>query len=325
MKFSRFLWKTLQILLIVTITGGLAACQKAEQPLHYGGQLYADELLLQGLNVWDAYGDNVEHVLYRNPDDLVTAFEKGVADVALFSDIQAARIFEEMGDKALIIAVAESGDRVSTIVQRDSGIESWADLAGKKVALRSGSGAELVLKRYFSLHPELDWNAIEWVNLPVEDMPPALAAGAIDALTATEPIPAIAQAAGGMQVLQSYGDCCQSPLVLVTTRSYARHNKEKLITLLRGQLDKVALIRSDAALAARTASAQATVYGLNVPASAYHIVFMRVDFDLGMNAAVISALQDSAADLVAAGQLTEAPKFYSDDQYLLAAQDAANP
>ena len=316
MKPSHIFRKFFQILLLILLTAGFSACQSAEQPLHYGGQLYADELLLQGLNVWAAHGNQVEHVLYKNPDDLITAFQNGIADVALFSDIQAAQIFAAMGEDALIIAVTESGNRVSTIVRADSEITNWADLSGKKVALRNGSGAELALKRYFTLNSNLDWDAIEWVNLPVEDMPAALAGGTVDAITATEPIPAMAQAAGGMRVLQSYGDCYPAPLVLVTTRDYARQNSQRLIAFLQGQLDKVALIQSDSALAARTASAQAAVYGLDVPAAAYHIVFKRINFDMTLDDKLLSALENTSAEMVKAGVLEEKPVYQIDMQYL---------
>lgn len=309
----------LRVFLLIAITAGLSACQKPDDALHYGGQLYADELLLQGIDFWAAHGCNVEHVLYKNPDDLMTAFQSGVADVVLLSDIQAAQIFTSMGDEALIIATTESGNRVSTIVRRDSGIESWADLAGKKVALRSGSGAELALKHYFSLHEYLDWDAVEWFNLPVEDMPAALANGSVDAISATEPIPAMAQAAGGMQVMQSYGDCCPSPLLLVTTRDYARQHSQLLTAFLQGQLDKATLIQSDPALAARTASAQAVVYGLEVSPAAYHIVFKRVNFAMQFSEDLLSALESTAAQLVDAGVLEKVPDFQADPQYLEAA------
>jgi ABC-type nitrate/sulfonate/bicarbonate transport system substrate-binding protein len=115
-------------------------------------------------------------------------------------------------------------------------------LASKKVTLLSGSSAEPALKCYLSLHESLDWDAVEWFNLLVEEMPAALTNSSVDTISATEPIPSMAQALGGMQVLQSYGDCCPSPLLLVTTRDYARQHSQKLVAFLQGQLDEVALI-----------------------------------------------------------------------------------
>jgi sulfonate transport system substrate-binding protein len=154
-KFATCKNRTVLCLSLLLLTALLfSACQPAEEPLHYGGQIYAGELLLHGLDVWSPYDLKIEHVLFTNPDDLVQAFRSGVVDIALFSDLQAARVFTEMGDQALIIAGSERGDRMSTLVRADSGIQSWADLQGKKVALRSGSGVELALKRYFKLHPQ---------------------------------------------------------------------------------------------------------------------------------------------------------------------------
>jgi ABC-type nitrate/sulfonate/bicarbonate transport system substrate-binding protein len=293
----------------------LSACQPEEQPLRYGGQLYAEEFLLQGIDFWSPYGLNIEHVLFKNPDDLLQAFLNDVVDIALFSDIQAAQVFDAMGEDALIIGVSEQGDRISTLTRSASGISGWDDLAGKKVALRSNSGAELAMERYFSRHIDLDWDAIEWVNLPVEDMPAALNNGAVDAITAVEPIPVIAQANGALQVMQSYGDCCPAPLVLVTTRKFARRNSDDLIAFLQAHLDKSALIKDDTPLCASTASRQAETYGLDISPLAFHILFKRVDFDLQINNTVLSALEDTAQSLVAAGVLVEVPQFFSDSTF----------
>lgn len=300
---------------MVIILPALIACQPAEATIHYGGQLYAQEFLLQGMDAWSPYNLNIEHVLFSNPDDLAEGFLKGVVDIALLSDIQAAQIFSELGDEALIIATAESGNRITTLVRADSEIEEWDDLDGKKVALRSGSGAELALKRYFE-QQKLDWDAIEWFNLPVDSMPAALAEGAVDAITALEPIPAIAQAAGGMRVMHSYGDCCPTPMVLVTKTSFARANSARISNFLRGHLDKLTLIENDSALAARTASKEALLYHLDIPASAFHIVFMRINFSLLINDEIISALEDTAQAMHSAGVLEDIPEYYFDDSFL---------
>jgi ABC-type nitrate/sulfonate/bicarbonate transport system substrate-binding protein len=313
MEFS----KTLTFFVMLALV--LSACQSAPQPLHYGGQLYAEELLLQGMDAWSSYSLNIEHVLFKSPDDLTQAFRSGVVDIALFSDIQAAEVFAEMGNKALIIAVSERGNRISTIVRADSGIQSWADLSGKKVALRVGSGAELALRRFFNQTKPLAWDEVEWVNLPVEEMPAMLSSGSVQAITATEPIPAMAQALGGMKVLQSYDDCCQSPLVVVTTSSFAENHRTELVAFLQGHLDKLALIQSDSALAARTASEQAKTYDLEIAPAAFQIVFKRVDFSLEVDEQVISALEDTARSMLQAGALEEIPEFYFDTSYLDAA------
>jgi hypothetical protein len=149
--------KSILILLLALTASSLSACRQTAQPLHYGGQFYAEELLLQGMNFWSPYGLNIEHVLFKDPDELTQAFSNGTVDIALLSDIQAAKIFEQMGDQAVIIAVSERGNRMTTLVRADADIRSWTDLQGKKVALRNGSGVQMALKRYFAQHPELDW------------------------------------------------------------------------------------------------------------------------------------------------------------------------
>ena len=306
----------LLIAILLPLLLSLTACQSEEKPIHYGGQLYAEEFLLQGLDVWSTYNLSVEHVLFANPDDLLEAFKNGVADIALFSDIQTAQIFNEMEDEALIIAVSESGDRITTVVRADSEIENWSDLSGKRVALRVGSGAELAMKRYFILHQDLDWEDFEWVNLAVDEMPEALAAGEIDAITAIEPIPAMAKASGGMRDLMSYGDCCPAPILLVTTREFAEQNSEAVVKFLQGHLDKINLIERDAALAARTAFEQAEVYNLEIPASAFHIVFKRIDFSPEITNVILPAVKTTANTMRKAGYLEKIPVFSYNSRFL---------
>ena len=302
------------ILLLIVLS--LTACQAEEEPIHYGSQLYAEEFLLQGMNTWTAHDLPVEHVLFANPDDLVEAFKNGIADIAFLSDIQTAQIFNEMDDKALIIAVAESGDRITTVVRADSDIENWSDLIGKRVALRMGSGAELAMLRYFAIHRNLDWEDYEWINMAVDEMPAALTAGEVDALTAIEPIPAMAKAGGGMSDMMSYGDCCPAPMLLVTTREFAEKDPQTLIDFLQVRLDMLDLIESDAALAARTAAEQAQVYGVEIPASAFHIIFKRIDFSPEITNAIIPALKTTANTMHEAGYLEKIPIFSYDNSYL---------
>lgn len=295
---------------------GFSACQPAKAPLHYGGQLYAEEFLLQGMDFWSAYDLNVEHVLFTQPDDLVQAFLSGVVDIALFSDIQAVEIFSSMGEDALIIGVSERGDRISTLVQSDAEIKSWKDLEGKKAALRNGSGAELALKSYFDRYKTLKWDDIEWVNLPVEDMTDALKAGSVEAITAIEPIPSIALDKGGIKILFSYGNYWPAPLVLVTTRDFAKKNPDKVIAFLQGQLDKAALIERDPALAARTAFAQSQTYDLEIPAYAFLLVFKRLDFNLQVDDSIAANLENTARSMLDAGVIEEIPEFFIDDSYV---------
>jgi len=55
-KFASCKNRTVLCLSLLLLTALLfSACQPAEEPLHYGGQIYAEELLLQGLDVWSPY------------------------------------------------------------------------------------------------------------------------------------------------------------------------------------------------------------------------------------------------------------------------------
>ena len=73
-----------------------------------------------------------------------------------------------------------------TVVSVKSGIKTWADLKGKKIAYTAGTGSEIytmTLLKKAGLTPK----DVTLINLRPQDMLPALAAGSIDAMDTWEP------------------------------------------------------------------------------------------------------------------------------------------
>jgi ABC-type nitrate/sulfonate/bicarbonate transport system substrate-binding protein len=284
--------------------------------IRYGGQLYPEEYLLKGIDYWSQYGLTVEHTLFSSGSENNQALISGAIDVNIGSDSKSVGLFNAMGDKIVIIAASQRGDRYSTMVSPDSGITSWYDMVGEKVGIRLGTGAEQVVRRYFEEAGDLQWEDFEWINLKVEDMAAALADGSIASFTAWEPTPAIAQATTGAEVMMSYGDIALTPVVIHTTVEFAETHRDELVAFLRGHIDKLNLIESNVDEAARIAAEAASAQGAEVSPDVFKTIFERVDFSLEVDEAVIASLKDTGEFLKNMGEVDKIPEFYVDTSFL---------
>lgn len=321
MKITKSKQIFFSIMLLVSILV-LSACGKSSDAggemdvIRYGGQLYPEEYLLKGKDFWSEYGLTVEHTLFSSGSENNQALISGAIDVNIGSDSKSVGVFNAMGDKIVIIAASQRGDRYSTMLSEDSTITSWYDMIGETVGIRLGTGAEQVVRRYFDKVGDLKWEDFQWVNLKVEDMAAALADGSIASFTAWEPTPAIAQATTNAKVMMSYGDIALTPVVIHTTVEFAETHREELVAFLRGHIEKMLLIQNDVDEAAKIAAEAASAQGAVVSPEVFKTIFERVNFSLEVDEDVIASLEDTAQFLKNAGAVDTIPKFNVDTSFL---------
>lgn len=316
MKMNRIGLVSLLALLALGTWAGIGIANELDT-ITYGGQYYPEEFLLAGLpQIWDTYGIDVEHILFSSGTEGNLALIAGSVDINVGSDSKSVALFAAIPEDAVIIATIQRGDRYSTIVPVNSTYETWYDLVGKTVGTRLGTGAEQVLLRYFDMVEDLSWGDFNWVNIGVEDMTAALANGSIEAFTAWEPTPAIAESQGIGRVMRSYGDIALVPVCIHTTLEYAATHRDEIVRFLAAHLDKVALIESAPRLAAQLASEAASAQGSEASPEAFLTIFQRVDFALEFDAAALASLQDTAAFLYANDKVDFIPEFQWDNSFL---------
>ncbi len=308
-------------LLLVVLGVFLAAgCQEKNESalsVKYGGQYYPGEFLLKGhTEFWQQYDLSVEHILFSSGTENNQALIAGDIDINVGSDSKTVALFGAMPEQALIIATIQRGDRYSTIVKTDSSYQTWHDLKGKTVGTRLGTGAEQVLLRYFDQTDDLSWDDFEWVNLKIEDMVAALESGSIEAFTAWEPTPAIAESQGVGRVLLSYGDIALVPVSVHTTVEYAEAHREEIVRFLAAHLDKVEMINSEPDRAAQLAAQAASAQGIDVSADAFKRIFERVDFSLEIDEGVLASIEDTAQFLYEKDKIDAVPEFRWDASFL---------
>jgi ABC-type nitrate/sulfonate/bicarbonate transport system substrate-binding protein len=285
--------------------------------IRYGSQYYPGEFVLKGYpQLWEKYNLKVEHILFSSGAENNQALISGNCDINCGADSKTAELFTVMGKKAVIIGTIQRGDRYSTVVRKGASYASWEELKGKTVATRFGTGAEQVLRRYFDLEKDLNWEDFKWVNMKIEDMPAALRAGSIEAFTAWEPTCAIAEAQGVGRLIRTYGDVSSVPVFLHTTAKFARNHRAEIVKFLAVHLDKFELIKDNPNKAAELAAKAASAKGYEVSVDVFSRVFKRIDFSLGIDSNVIAAVQDTTQFLYKEKKINKIPELVFDDSFL---------
>jgi len=291
--------------------------------LRYGGQYYPGEFLLKGYpELWEEFGLNVEHILFSSGAENNEALISGRIDINCGADSKTIALFNAMPGEVIIIGTIQRGDRYATVVRADSNYTSWDDLIGKRVATRFGTGAEGVLRKFYArtYSPKLgrnyQWEDFEYVNLKVEDMIAALQAGQIEAFTAWEPTPAIAEAMGVGRILRTYGDIALVPVSIHTTKEFAYSHRDLIVRFLAAHLKKYELIKNDPHKAAELAAAAAKEMGIDVSPQAFEIVFRRINFSIDFDESVINAIYETAEFLYDQGKIDKIPQLEYDKSFL---------
>lgn len=318
MKTSR-LAMCISVLLLVTLgVASLAGCKgESQMKVRYGGQYYPGEFLLKGNpQFWADHNLSVDHILFSSGTENNQALISSEIDINVGSDSKTVALFGAIPEQALIIGTVQRGDRYSTIVNTDSPYQTWYDLKGQTVGTRLGTGAEQVLLRYFDQVDDLSWDDFNWVNVKIEDMIATLENGSIEAFTAWEPTPAIAESQGVGRVLRSYGDIALVPVSIHTTVEFAQNNREAIVDFLAAQIDKVEMIESDPDQAAKLAAEAASAQGIDVSADAFKRIFERVDFSLEFNEKVLASIEDTAQFLYDKDKIDAVPEFRWDASFL---------
>lgn len=177
--------------------------------------------------------DTVNVKPFTNPGDMKTALLSGDLDFTGTTWVTAIMAASK-GEPVKV--VASMVEKCSALVVRpDSGIESVADLKGKKIAYVPGTMHHILLLETLSkagLDPAKD---VTLVNIDFFDMGQALASKSIDAFLSGEPFPSMAVKDGYGKVLEYpyYDDSIgHINAAMITTEDQIKNNPEKIQKLV---------------------------------------------------------------------------------------------
>lgn len=133
------------------------------------------------------------------------SFAAGQQDIGVIGDVPAVSAIAA-GQNNVYIAAAEGGPAYGMLVADNAGIESVADLKGRKIGLTIGSTAQNLTEKLLSA-AGLDYNTdVEVINISTGDAQVVLMNGNVDAVVIWEPNVSRLDALDGIHLLTDGGD-----------------------------------------------------------------------------------------------------------------------
>ena len=185
-------------------------------------------------------GLEINPVQYPDPQSIVHAYLRGELPIAPLTTVEAvdlcARIPRRCPVVVLVLDESAGGDQVA--VRND--VPSIAALRGKTVAVTFSTLGPYVLSRALQRHG-LSFNDVTVRNIPLAQMPAALAKGEVQAAAFFPPFSEYAARKGQSRVLF---DSSQIPGeifdVLVVDPTYLRQHQDQIVALVRTSVNQVA-------------------------------------------------------------------------------------
>lgn len=149
----------------------------------------------QAKGYFASQGIDLEIKPFRSGRDAFAAMMAGEADVATAADTPVSNALLA-GQPPRIVATIQTNDHYDVVFAlKERGLNDAAELAGKRIGMIPGTGAEYLL-RLFLVARELQDSGVTVLPVTVKDAPGAVISGEIDALSAWLPIRLAVEKAG---------------------------------------------------------------------------------------------------------------------------------
>jgi len=228
------------------------------------------------------------------------------------------------GKLTIVSATHSGGQRHELMVEPDASYSSLADLKGKRIAIRVGSGAYIAFERYIA---SKGWNNHDFniVNMAPGDMGAAISSGQVAGAITWEPTPSILVTKHVVKVIQNFGNVTTDPALLVCTTDFVKHHPKAVERFLASISDMYHFIKTNPKGAGERAAKVASQSGVSVPPAAFTRAFKHMTFDMHLSAENMKDLQSNAKFMVKHHRISSVPDIQAmvDMKYLKAAQKMA--
>ena len=214
---------------------------------------------------------------------------RGEVELATSSDVPITFAAFERDDFRVLATTFHADDVNRVVARRDHGIESPADLAGKRLATQRASAVHFFL-HLFLLEQGLSEEQVALQFHKAEQLPGALAGGGIDAFSMREPFVSEARRMLGERavVFAAPGIYEQTDL-LVTSVELVHRRPQVVERVLRALLEAEAFARREPERAARMVAARLGVAHERIAA-----VLPQYTLRVGLDQALLRLLEDQA-------------------------------
>lgn len=185
-----------RMLLMLLLLCALPGCSRDSAPAKPAAPLQSVSICLGGIlaplpiiakekELFAAEGLAVSLNTFGDGKASMQAFLEGKCDAAITGDPPVVKHSFEREDFVIIAAVTSTDNANKILARRDRGIAVPSDLAGKRVAVASGTAPHFFFDQFLMKH-RLDPAKITVVAMPLKEMPEALQRGDLDAIAVTD-------------------------------------------------------------------------------------------------------------------------------------------
>lgn len=215
-----------------------------------GGTLHAPIFVAVEQGLFEKHGLDVEVIMFQSGVEMINGLLAGSHEVNTMGSIPYLSGVSNGFPLVLIghlhgNALAESYiDNVGIAARND--ITSIADLAGRKIGLPRGTGAEGYVLGVLA-QAGLSESDVELVNVKPPELPTALLNGDVDAISVWEPwlSTSAVNVADAEQLLSGTCDSCYDPGTVLTTQAVAGDKAEELRRFMLAFSEASQMVRQD--------------------------------------------------------------------------------
>jgi len=186
-------------------------------------------------------------------------------------------------DPVILASLLQSHELTAVMVSHASGIESPADLAGRRVRVGRGSSSEFVLWLFEQFHG-IDGTSVERVSIAFPDLPDAFTSGRVDAAVLVEPWASRLDAqANRFDISGLYA----GRWILVTTRRHVLEHPDLNRNMVKAYRQAIEFIE-------RAPDDAISIYiqSIETADSPFDLRWEALDFDICLDWALVASLRE---------------------------------
>jgi ABC-type nitrate/sulfonate/bicarbonate transport system substrate-binding protein len=210
----------------------------------------------------------------------------------------------------MVGVVSLGGDTVGVMVKKGAGINTVADLKGKKISVSTGSTTANIFIQTVAPQAGLKPGDYQLINMRPADQVAALAAGSVDALTSFEPYLTVAEKECIGTMLMRFGQIDPNPTCLVLSPTLIEKSPETVQAFLKSWLDGVEFWKSNPGRVAQVIHEQYASSGYsNVTREMAESIVRQIKVEPDLTPAIADHIKAEAERMKAANLVRQSPDW----------------
>ena len=250
------------------------------------------------------YGIEIELVRVKTGVEVSEALIGGSVDVGSNGDTPVTSLLTRTNDVIVIgTAVSTDGGYAKVIVKKDSAIKTLADLKGKKIATKIGSGSYRALSDYCTWKGTCSLKDFKILNTAPSAILAALEAGSVDAGIWFPPTTSIAIFKGFGRVMMDFKGANIGQAMWLANKNFAEKNSDLVVRFLAATIEAQNILLKNHKRAAELLAKGFKKRGRNLPADVLMIDIDSFDYTPGVGDQNLKVLNSVFASMSKAGKL----------------------